>query len=127
MLRPPVVAWCAYWIETQYTLRPMARGDSGRYRSLGSSARKNGRAAIRTGMSFYDRVAVMRKFVLFAAVVAVPMIFVAQTPRNSAPLPNEQWVSLFNSKDLTGWVKVGNENWTVEDGTIHGRGVSKQY
>ncbi|HJZ98748.1 MAG TPA: family 16 glycoside hydrolase, partial [Candidatus Solibacter sp.] len=62
----------------------------------------------------------MRKFVLFAAVLAVPIIFVAQTPRNRAPLPNEQWVSLFNGKDLTGWVKVGNENWTVEDGTIHG-------
>ena len=42
-----------------------------------------------------------------------------------AKLPNEQWVQLFNGKDFTGWVKVGNEQWTVEDGTIHGQGVTK--
>ena len=36
-------------------------------------------------------------------------------------------MSLFNGKDLTGWNKVGAENWTVEDGTIHGQGVTKQY
>ena len=34
--------------------------------------------------------------------------------------PNEQWVQLFNGKDLTGWGHVGNEKWTVEDGVIHG-------
>jgi hypothetical protein len=34
-------------------------------------------------------------------------------------LPNEQWVQIFNGKDFTGWVKVGNEQWTVEDGTFH--------
>jgi hypothetical protein len=44
-----------------------------------------------------------------------------------AKLPNEQWVSLFNGKDLTGWVEVGREKWAVEDGTIHGRAVSKEY
>jgi hypothetical protein len=38
-----------------------------------------------------------------------------------------QWVSLFNGKDLTGWVPVGQEKWTVEDGAIHGVGVSKGY
>ncbi|MFB3827922.1 MAG: DUF1080 domain-containing protein [Bryobacteraceae bacterium] len=40
---------------------------------------------------------------------------------------SEGWESLFNGKDLTGWVLVGNEKWTVEDGTIHGQGVSKEY
>lgn len=49
----------------------------------------------------------------------------AQAPR--APLPGEQWVSLFNGKDLSGWVNVGNEKWVVEDGTIHGQGISKEY
>jgi hypothetical protein len=39
----------------------------------------------------------------------------------------EGWVSLFNGKDLSGWVKVGNEQWTVEDGAIHGVGVTKDY
>ena len=49
----------------------------------------------------------------------------ARTPR---PKPYETgWVSLFNDKDLTGWVKVGNEKWEVEEGTIHGQGISKDY
>ncbi|MFN7997302.1 MAG: DUF1080 domain-containing protein [Bryobacteraceae bacterium] len=39
----------------------------------------------------------------------------------------EGWVSLFNGKDLTGWVNVGGEKWTVEDGVIHGLGVTKGY
>ncbi len=38
-----------------------------------------------------------------------------------------EWVSLFNGKDLTGWVKIGNEKWVVEDGTIYGEGVTEQY
>ncbi len=42
-------------------------------------------------------------------------------------LPGEDWVSLFNGKDLTGWVKVGQEKWEVENGTIHGQGVTKEY
>lgn len=42
-------------------------------------------------------------------------------------LPGEDWVSLFNGKDLTGWVKVGNEKWEVEDGAIHGVAVTKDY
>jgi Domain of Unknown Function (DUF1080) len=37
------------------------------------------------------------------------------------------WESLFNGKDLTGWVKVGNEKWDVDEGTIHGQGISKDY
>lgn len=43
------------------------------------------------------------------------------------PPPEEKWVSLFNGTDLTGWVKIGKESWTVEDGVIHGRGVTKDY
>ena len=33
-------------------------------------------------------------------------------------LPGEDWVSLFNGEDLTGWSKVGAESWTVEDKVI---------
>jgi len=69
----------------------------------------------------------MRKFFLILTAFSLPVLFLAQTPRNRTPLPNEEWVSLFNGKDLTGWVKVGSEQWTIEDGTIHGQGVSKQY
>jgi hypothetical protein len=42
-------------------------------------------------------------------------------------LPGEDWVSLFNGTDLTGWVKVGNEKWEVENGAIHGQGITKEY
>lgn len=42
-------------------------------------------------------------------------------------LPGEDWVSLFNGTDLTGWVKVGKESWTVEDGIIHGKGLTQNY
>jgi hypothetical protein len=42
-------------------------------------------------------------------------------------LPGEDWVRLFNGKDLTGWVEVGKEKWTVEDGSIHGIAISKAY
>lgn len=49
----------------------------------------------------------------------------AQSPR--LRLPGETWVSLFNGKDLTGWVKVGNEKWEVEQGAIHGQGITEEY
>jgi hypothetical protein len=38
-----------------------------------------------------------------------------------------QWVQLFNGEDLSGWVEIGNENWSVEDGGILGEGVTKEY
>jgi hypothetical protein len=67
----------------------------------------------------------MRKLIL---ALAVPALLLGQTPRGGRePLPNEQWVSLFNGKDQTGWVQVGKEKWTVEDGEIHGQGVTKEY
>ena len=37
------------------------------------------------------------------------------------------WKSLFNGKDLTGWQKIGNEKWIVEDGAIYGEGVTQEY
>lgn len=37
------------------------------------------------------------------------------------------WVSLFNGQDLTGWTKIGNEKWVVEDGVIYGEGVTSEY
>jgi hypothetical protein len=51
-----------------------------------------------------------------------------QKPRPERPKNFENgWVSLFNGKDLTGWVKIGNEKWDVEDGVIHGQGITKEY
>ena len=51
----------------------------------------------------------------------------AQAPRAKPQPPETGWVSLFNGKDLTNWVKVGNEKWEVEDGVIHGQGITKEY
>jgi hypothetical protein len=42
----------------------------------------------------------------------------AATP--PAPAPPE-WVQLFNGKDLTGWKKVGEAKWTVEEGILIGQ------
>jgi hypothetical protein len=51
------------------------------------------------------------------------------TAQNVKPtkLGGEDWVQLFNGKDLTGWVEVGKEKWTVEEGDIKGEAVSKAY
>lgn len=49
-----------------------------------------------------------------------------RVPRVGPPPPNP-WVSLFNGKDLTGWVKVGDEHWAVDDGAIHGKGITEKY
>jgi hypothetical protein len=60
-------------------------------------------------------------------VLVLPALVSAQRPRNRAPYPGEQWEQLFNGKDLTNWVEVGKEKWTVEEGTIHGQGVTEEY
>ena len=41
--------------------------------------------------------------------------------------PGNDWIELFNGTDLTGWTKIGEESWTVEDGLLHGRGLTKAY
>jgi hypothetical protein len=58
-------------------------------------------------------------------VLAFSAAICAQTAKPK--LPGEDWVSLFNGQDLTGWTKIGDEKWDVEEGTIHGRGITKQY
>ena len=50
----------------------------------------------------------------------VPVLLAAQVPRNRPLYANEQWVQLFNGKDLTGW--DGNPKlWSVKDGAITGQ------
>jgi len=44
-----------------------------------------------------------------------------------AKAPETGWVSLFNGKDLTNWVKIGEEKWEVQDGAIYGEGITKNY
>src|SRR5690242_19684834 len=61
-------------------------------------------------------------------VLSVPLIAMLGYAQSAKPkLPGEDWISLFNGKDLSGWVKIGKESWTVEDGLIHGKGVTKDY
>jgi len=65
---------------------------------------------------------------IFPGIVALLVgagAFVASGQRPK--LPGEDWITLFNGKDLNGWVEIGKEKWTVEDGTIHGAGISKAY
>ena len=47
--------------------------------------------------------------------------------QQKARLPGEDWIRLFNGNDLSGWTKIGNESWTVEDGLIHGKGLTQDY
>jgi hypothetical protein len=61
----------------------------------------------------------------FALILLFPLLALSQSDK--AKLPGEDWVSLFNGTDLSGWVKIGNESWTVEDGVIHGKGITKDY
>lgn len=51
----------------------------------------------------------------------------AQAPGDKPKLPGEDWVQLFNGKDLTGWIPVGSEQWTVENGIIEGRTLTDGY
>jgi hypothetical protein len=70
----------------------------------------------------------MRKSLLLTLMLASAAIAYGQAPRTPRPKPYETgWVSLFNGQDLAGWVKIGNEKWEVEDGTIHGQGITKDY
>ncbi|MCX6622055.1 MAG: DUF1080 domain-containing protein [Acidobacteria bacterium] len=55
--------------------------------------------------------------------LCVALTAFAQKPK----LPGEDWIQLFNGKDLAGWNNVGNEKWTVVDGALHGEAVTKAY
>lgn len=57
------------------------------------------------------------------ALLLLSLAAFAQKPK----LPGEDWLTLFNGKDLNGWVNIGKEKWTVEEGTIHGVAVSREY
>ena len=62
---------------------------------------------------------------LAALLLSAPWAVNAQEPKT--PVPGEDWVSLFDGKSLDGWHKVGKESWTVEDGLIHGKGLTEDY
>jgi hypothetical protein len=59
----------------------------------------------------------------FFLLMCVALTAFAQKPK----LPGEDWIQLFNGKDLAGWHNVGQEQWTVQNGTLHGVAVTKAY
>jgi hypothetical protein len=65
----------------------------------------------------------MRFRVATAMVVCLTTPAFAQESRSLTP----EWESLFNGQDLSGWTRVGNEKWVVEDGAIYGEGITKEY
>jgi len=62
-----------------------------------------------------------------AIAVALSLACVVTLAQEKPKLAGEDWVSLFNGKDLTGWIQIGHESWTVENDVIHGKGVTKDY
>lgn len=66
----------------------------------------------------------MRAFLFLCAAAG---LLVAQSKQPTAKLPGEDWVLLFNGKDLAGWTEVGKEKWVVEDNAIHGIALTKDY
>ncbi len=70
----------------------------------------------------------IRRFVVASALTAsIAAGVLAQAPTDKPKVPGEDWVQLFNGKDLTGWVPVGNEKWVVENGIIEGRTLTDGY
>ena len=72
----------------------------------------------------------MRSIARFSLLVvaAAACLTLAGSAQAPAGAPAEaKWTPLFNGKDLSGWIPVGKEQWTVENGTIVGVGVTKEY
>jgi len=69
----------------------------------------------------------LRSFAGLLSLIAVFVTGLHVTAQQKSKLPGEDWVSLFNGVDLTGWTKVGAESWTVEDKVIHGKGLTPAY
>ena len=69
--------------------------------------------------------------VLVAVTLGSLAVTAAFAQSGNRPQPRQLkpgWVQLFNGKDFTGWRKVGNEKWEVdENGAILGQGISDKY
>jgi hypothetical protein len=85
------------------------------------------RGSSRMRSRFYHTARRLRSFARLLGVVAVFSAGLQLAAQQKSKLPGEDWVSLFNGVDLTGWIKVGAESWTVEDKVIHGKGLTPAY
>jgi 3-keto-disaccharide hydrolase len=69
-----------------------------------------------------------KKMFSFAALISsLCMLSLIGLSQDKHKMPGGDWVSLFNGGDLNGWEKVGHESWTVENGVIHGKGLTPDY
>jgi len=69
----------------------------------------------------------MKRLLSLLAFAALATTAFAQLPAG-AKRPGEDWVQLYNGKDLTGWNNVGNEEFVVEpEGVLRGRTLTKGY
>lgn len=67
----------------------------------------------------------MRSKLFITSLLAAVAAF-AQLPQGTKP-PGEDWVQLYNGKDVSNWNNVGNEQFVVEDGVLVGRTLTKGY
>jgi hypothetical protein len=76
--------------------------------------------SLRTSLSY--------RVLLFTLIVAgMGAVSCVVRAQEKMKLPGQDWIQLFNGNNLDGWTKIGNESWTVEDGLIHGKGLTKDY
>ena len=68
----------------------------------------------------------MRK-IIFALTLALAARALAAQPGKPAVAPGEDWVALFNGKDLSGWTKSGRRSGSRRGGIIHGRAITQEY
>ena len=64
---------------------------------------------------------------MFFRILSAAALLATLSAQNRPRLPGEDWIPLFNGKDLSGWTQIGHEKWDVEDGTIHGVALTKEY
>ncbi|MEP7367267.1 MAG: DUF1080 domain-containing protein [Acidobacteriota bacterium] len=69
----------------------------------------------------------MRKIHLAALGLLFVSLAPAQSQKPKVPLPGADWIQLFDGTTLNGWTVIGKEKWVVEDGTIHGEALGKDY
>ncbi len=71
----------------------------------------------------------LKRFALFLCAVGLMALGAGKlpaSPSSAAPAGNE-WVALFNGKDLSGWKNNGDERWVAEQGTILCESVANKY
>ena len=69
----------------------------------------------------------MNMFILILAVWMTPNVIITQSDYGRTD-PQSDWISLFNGKDLAGWIIHGTEKWYVDQGElVCESGPDKQY